>query len=252
MTGLTARYDSGAYIENTPDWHASDAPWKTSKIVKMLQAHALTPSSVCDVGCGAGEILVQLQKALPAARLTGFDTSATAIGICKDKSNTKLNFHHADFAATGSDRYELALCLDVFEHVPDYLGFLQSLSRRADKFVFHIPLDINATTVFLGSRYMMYMRRNFGHLHYFTKETALATLEQTGYRIVDWDYTWDREIHTYPRRHKGLFNTVHYAVECAILTVERLTNRRFPTFWARLRKEYNLIVLAEPIARPVR
>lgn len=34
------------------------------------------------------------------------------------------------------------------------------------------------------------MRRSVGHIHYFTKETALALLEDTGYRVIDHGYTW--------------------------------------------------------------
>jgi hypothetical protein len=32
-------------------------------------------------------------------------------------------------------------------------------------------------------------RKRVGHLHYFTKETALATLEYVGYRIISWRFT---------------------------------------------------------------
>jgi len=32
-------------------------------------------------------------------------------------------------------------------------------------------------------------RKSVGHIHYFTKETALATLEETGYEIIDCLYT---------------------------------------------------------------
>lgn len=32
------------------------------------------------------------------------------------------------------------------------------------------------------------MRREYGHLHYFTKEVILALLAETGYDVVDWEY----------------------------------------------------------------
>ncbi len=35
----------------------------------------------------------------------------------------------------------------------------------------------------------MKLRRTVGHLHYFTKETALETLRYSGYEIVDYFYT---------------------------------------------------------------
>lgn len=33
------------------------------------------------------------------------------------------------------------------------------------------------------------VRRWVGHLHYFTKETALANLNDTGYQVIDYFYT---------------------------------------------------------------
>jgi hypothetical protein len=35
----------------------------------------------------------------------------------------------------------------------------------------------------------LHVRHQVGHLHYFSRATALATLEDTGYRIVRADYT---------------------------------------------------------------
>jgi len=32
-------------------------------------------------------------------------------------------------------------------------------------------------------------REKTGHLHYYTKDLALATLRDTGYKIIDWRYT---------------------------------------------------------------
>ncbi|MCE9521687.1 MAG: class I SAM-dependent methyltransferase, partial [Alphaproteobacteria bacterium] len=210
-------------------------------------SHNIVPRSVCDVGCGAGEVLVQLQKRMDkATRFFGFDTAQTAIDLCKPKENPGLKFQKGDFLADSRDRYDLILALDVFEHVPDYLGFLAKLSKRADKFVFHIPLDINASTVLLGSRYMMYMRKNYGHLHFFTAESALATLEEGGYSVLDYKYTWDREREVYPRMPKSLLGKLKCTIEWAILTVEQFGNRLSPRFWSRIRKQYNLLVIAEP------
>jgi ubiquinone/menaquinone biosynthesis C-methylase UbiE len=42
----------------------------------LLKRNDLTPVRVCDVGCGAGEILVQLQQHLGVgAKLHGYDIS---------------------------------------------------------------------------------------------------------------------------------------------------------------------------------
>jgi hypothetical protein len=76
----------------------------------------------------------------------------------------------------------------VFEHVEDYFSFLRKLRDKARYKIFHIPLDISVSSV-LRSSPILGARKHVGHLHYFTKETALATLEDTGYEILDYFYT---------------------------------------------------------------
>ncbi|HTE44863.1 MAG TPA: hypothetical protein VK636_06435, partial [Gemmatimonadaceae bacterium] len=84
--------------------------------------------------------------------------------------------------------FDLLLCMDVFEHVEDYMGFLRKLKQKATYKLFHIPLDMSVQTV-LRSTPIVEARSRVGHLHYFSKETALLTLQDTGYEIVDWFYT---------------------------------------------------------------
>src|SRR5262245_22986552 len=66
--GVTADlYTSDEYARRHPDWHRSDSPWKAAQVLAMLQRHGLVPRTVVEVGCGAGGILAELQKNLPAA-----------------------------------------------------------------------------------------------------------------------------------------------------------------------------------------
>ncbi len=80
------------------------------------------------------------------------------------------------------------MAIDVFEHIEDYFGFLRKLKNKAVYKIFHIPLDLSVQSVFRSSR-LMNARSSVGHIHYFTKETALATLKDTGYEVVDYFYT---------------------------------------------------------------
>jgi Transposase DDE domain len=54
--------------------------------------------------------------------------------------------------------------------------------------IFQIPLDLSAQTVLRG-KVLLRLREELGHIHYFTKDTALQTLKDTGYQIVDYAYT---------------------------------------------------------------
>lgn len=58
----TSQYTNGIYLEKVKDWHVGDSIWKASKVMQMIRSHQLSPASICDVGCGAGVILAELQK----------------------------------------------------------------------------------------------------------------------------------------------------------------------------------------------
>jgi hypothetical protein len=241
MPVSSIKYTQGEYLANVPDWHAGDAQWKAGKIIELLQRNSLVPQTVCDVGCGAGEILLQLQQHLgPDARLHGYDISPQAIAICKPKENDRLHFHQQGFPQESAEKFALLLVLDVFEHIPDYLDFLTRLAGRAHSFVFHIPLDMTAWSLVRKSGYMMYMRKRYGHLHYFSCETAIATLEDAGFEIKDYFFTWDGDVDRPQWR-----DFLRHPFRSVLHVVERLAFRMVPRFMASLRSGYNIMLLAE-------
>lgn len=182
-------YQTGEYAEKNPSYHVEDSSWKATHILHMLRRHDVQPQSVGEIGCGAGEILRQLQLRLPAnVELYGYDISPQAVRLSETRANERLHFYCEDLLSTNTDGFDVLLCLDVFEHVENYMGFLRHLRPKAVAKVFHIPLDLSVQSV-LRSRPVLYTREVRGHLHYFTKETALASLRDTGYEIVDWFYT---------------------------------------------------------------
>lgn len=245
IKSLSSQYCEGDYLEKVPDWHAGDSPWKAGKVLEILRRNAIVPDSVCDVGCGAGDILVQLQKSLgQGVRLVGYDISPQAIALCAPKANAGLQFRQGDFLKDCNEVFDVVLLLDVFEHLQDYLGFLADLRGRARWFVFHIPLDLNVEALLRRSRPMLEMRERYGHLHYFTAETALATLADCGYAVRDSFFTWDTEIGGRPKPLPGLKGRLRYPLTCAIYYFERIAFNFRPQVAARLRRRYNLMVLA--------
>jgi hypothetical protein len=93
-----------------------------------------------------------------------------------------------DFHDKNTDKYDVLLMLDVFEHVRDPHTFLERSRLHADKFVFHIPLDLSASSVLRGQP-LLEARSHVGHLHFYTKDLALETLRDSGYKIIQWSYT---------------------------------------------------------------
>jgi SAM-dependent methyltransferase len=189
QTGDTAAvYCDGTYLANNPGWHEEDSPWKARQIARMVRAHGLPLGTIAEVGCGAGEVLRQLSRLLPEGiRYKGFETSPQAFDLCRDKAEENIEYSCEDFFADGST-YDMVMAIDVIEHVEDYLGFLKRLKPRAQWKLFHIPLDLSVQAV-LRPRAFRVLRGRYGHLHYFTRETALAALGDCGYGIVDSFYT---------------------------------------------------------------
>lgn len=181
-------YTDGAYLRNNPTWHAEDSEWKAGQILQMLARNRLTPRSIAEVGCGAGGILAALRKRMPTdCSFTGFEISPQAYEMAKVHASDRLHFVLGD--ALADDRtWDLVMCIDIIEHMEDYFTFLRGIRGRGTHKLLHIPLDLSAQTVFRGTP-LVAGRKSIGHIHYFTKDIALAMLAEVGYDVVDHFYT---------------------------------------------------------------
>jgi SAM-dependent methyltransferase len=180
-------YDNAEYLAHNPSWHVEDSPWKASKIFEILERNSIKPSSVAEVGCGAGEILVQLKRMLPGGSFVGYEMSSQAFKLASERERPGVHFENNSIF-DHDVHFDLLLCVDVFEHVDDYIGFIRALKKYADYMVFHIPLDLSVQSVF-RDRALLHARESVGHLHYFTRQTALETLKYSGYEIIDCNLT---------------------------------------------------------------
>lgn len=182
-------YSDGTYLKKNTSWHTEDSPSKASWIQKLINQNSLDPKNICEIGCDSGEILNQLSKHYEDnVKFFGYEISPQAFEICKKKSKSNLTFHLSDLLKNDDIYFDIVMAIDVFEHVDDYLGFLIKLKEKAKYKIFHIPLDLSVQTV-LRSSPIITARKSVGHLHYFTKETALETLKDTGYEIINHFYT---------------------------------------------------------------
>lgn len=182
-------YTDGKYLGNNPLWHIDESLFKAKQIMQMLQKHGLKPTSVCEVGCGAGEVLRLLQEKMDkTCCFWGYDISSQALEMCVSRANEKLQFKLTDIVQEEGAYFDLILLLDVIEHVEDYFGLLDAIRPKGNWKIFHFPLDLSVQAV-LRKRGLLKRRELYRHIHYFTKETALETLRDTGYEVLDYFYT---------------------------------------------------------------
>jgi cyclopropane fatty-acyl-phospholipid synthase-like methyltransferase len=182
-------YADGEYVHKNPLWHADESPFKVKQIQRMLAKNSLQSKTICEVGCGAGEVLKLLQEKMDnECSFWGYEISAQALEMCKSKANERLQFRLADISEEEGTFFDVILVLDVIEHVEDYFGFLNGIRPKSDLKIFHFPLDLSVQAV-LRKRGLLTRRELYGHLQYFTKETALETLKDVGYELLDYFYT---------------------------------------------------------------
>ena len=109
--------------------------------------------------------------------------------MCTGRGNKNLHFRNCDIRRDQSVTFfDLLLMMDVFEHVEDYMGLVRAIRPKGKYKLFHIPLDLSVQAV-ARKNGLLRRRDDHAHLHYFTMETALRTLTDVGYKLVDYFYT---------------------------------------------------------------
>ena len=231
---MSDMYRNGKYLLQNPTWDVEDAPWKAEHIFRMVERHHLKPGTVCEVGCGCGEILCQLQQRMdPLCIFIGYDISPQAIGLCSSRANERLEFRCGNFPEEENAIYDLTLLVDVIEHVEDYYRLLRAVREKSRSVVLHIPLEMFVLSV-LYPQFLLGQRAKVGHLHYFSKEIALQVLRDLGYGIIDYSYT------------PGFSLPHNFGIRDQLLKIpRRLLFPIAPDLTARLFGGYSLLVLVK-------
>jgi cyclopropane fatty-acyl-phospholipid synthase-like methyltransferase len=224
-------YTDGTYLECTGGtWHIEDSAAKARWALKLLGRHPeATPKSIAEIGCGAGAILSAFQGHFPESSLTGYEISPQAYALCETRTNESLRFVLGDAFEDG-ERYDLLLVLDVIEHVEDCFAFLRAAKAKGRYKLFNIPLDTSASFAVRGYN----LWDTVGHIHLFTFETAMKTLEYTEYHVLDWLFMPA----ALERARKRPVTQLMNAVRASLASVS-------PKMASRLCGGYSLMVLAE-------
>jgi hypothetical protein len=166
-------------------------------------------------------------------RLWGYDVSPQAIALCRPRQNNRLEFIEGN-PNTGGTPFDLLLAIDVIEHVEDCFAFLRGLAPLARHHVFHIPLEMHVSAVARMSP-LLAARRGVGHIHYFSRETALALLADCGYEILAERYT------------AGALGLAQSGLATRVARLPRYVASQISThFAARWLGGFSLLVLAKP------
>src|SRR5438094_3894325 len=121
-------YASCTYLENNPAWHVEESPWKARQVIRIMKRNHIAPKTICEVGCGAGEVLKQLQEQMDSNCLFwGYDISPQAFELSKGRASERLHFKMADIRNEQDAFFDIILIMDVIEHLEDYFSFLREI-----------------------------------------------------------------------------------------------------------------------------
>lgn len=185
---METMYTDGTYLQHNKDWHQSESGWKSAKVIDAIRKNNLKPSTVCDVGCGFGWILKNLNESFkdPSIMYSGYDIAPEAIKGSAQNAAPNISFFNKNILEEQVN-FDLVMALDVVEHVEDCFTFLRELRNKATYKLFHIPLGLFMLKVLFPQGFLK-ERRDHGHIQYFNKEIVFALLKETGYTIIDWEF----------------------------------------------------------------
>jgi SAM-dependent methyltransferase len=96
----------------------------------LAQVEPLAPARVLDAGCGEGHVTAWLADALPGAVITGLEGRAEALAAFRAR-NPGLHTVQGDLGALPfpDGAFELVLCTEVLEHLPEPRQAIRELAR---------------------------------------------------------------------------------------------------------------------------
>jgi len=156
---------------------------------------------ILDIGCGNGDVLVQLKRMNIGNELIEMDADNSLLLKAKKRGIITYNINLDGKILPFSDNYfDCILLLDVIEHILDVRKLLKEIKRVLRKggtlilstpnvqFIYHIfrlILGYSPKTSFGNSKYFRSDFIDGGHVHYFTEKDLIKTLKDIGFQIIE-------------------------------------------------------------------
>jgi len=169
------------------------------RLRSLVRTIKLNKDKLLDIGCGGGMLTESLPYYFPKANIFGCDISKTAIKYAAKFGSGKVKYNQIqDNRFPYKDNFfDVCICFDVLEHVPDANIFLQEIKRvlkKGGKVFLIVPCEgerFTYTWFFQKIRLGQHMtRRYLGHIHpEFTHKTVVNLLQKHGFIIKEKGYS---------------------------------------------------------------
>lgn len=146
-------------------------------------------SKVLEIGCGEGIFSTNL---IGAIEVWGIEPDENSAAIASKKIFKVFNATYEKcFNELPENYFNLVICNDVIEHMPDYNFFFQSIKKKMTAngcLVGSIPnvrYFENIATFLIAKdwKYSSFGILDYTHLRFFTKKSLLRSIKENGYTI---------------------------------------------------------------------
>lgn len=123
-------YGVAVGLEEQPEFHRARKSVTISLISRISSELSRRVFTVLDLGCGSGFITREIKRRYPGAQIDGLDSSVSAIRSAVAQGEG-IDYVVADaYSPPYADNfYDVVICNNIWEHVPDPLRLLEAIKR---------------------------------------------------------------------------------------------------------------------------
>jgi len=241
-------YTTDEYVKHNPSLHVEDSPWKISKItplVDVIFSHIDKKEiNLLDIGGGGGVILKEVSEHIngKGVKVNKFalDLSPGMLSIQRKPNPDLKRALNEDIRKTslGDKQIDIALMIDVLEHIPDPEEALEEIKRISRYAVFKVPLEDN---LFLRTwncvkrgRQKDRSAKDLGHINYYNSNSLRHQIEAHAGRILEFSFSNVFDYLKKSERHKARMKcrgkALNWFSGCVFRISPRLCSRLFTDF----------------------
>lgn len=159
--------------------------WKSHK--QFFLDRLRTGDRVLDVGCGASAYLLWMAEM--GCRVTGCDINPARVEQAKGlMSHENLRFEVRDVTNSvraGDDRFDVAICSHVIEHIDEPVPMLAALRNYAERLFVAVPPRDNRWQKVMFQDLGLQWKDDEDHRREYTPELLREQLDAGGWRVIE-------------------------------------------------------------------
>ncbi len=148
--------------------------------LRLIQEHSV--SSLVDLGCGSGALLLEIGEKFPNIKLCGIDLSPSQIQFNREK-NPQIDWQVSDLGVplTAGENllknFSCVIASEIIEHLDDPKRLLENAYQLADP---------NGGLLFLSTQSgrVWETERNVGHTRHFTSQEMSDLLQKCRWKVI--------------------------------------------------------------------